>query len=83
MVTLVGVLLSMLSLGDLFPYWTMFTIFVLASFLRFFIRLVYPSVLLYTHRKLCQAINCKPLIRKLKNGNMTPGTMNKDSMDHV
>ena len=77
-ITVVGVVMSMLSLGDLFPYWTMFTIFVLASFIRFFIRLVYPSVLLYTHRKLRQAI--MRLIRKLKRGKiMTPGTMNKDS----
>jgi hypothetical protein len=38
-ITLVGVMISMLSLGDL---WTMFTIFVLASLIRFFVRLVYP-----------------------------------------
>jgi hypothetical protein len=77
-ITLVGVIISMLSLGDLFPYWTMFTIFVLASFLRFLIRLVYPLMLLYTHRKLRRAI--KRLVRELKNGNiMTPGTVNIDS----
>jgi hypothetical protein len=78
MITLLGVIISMLSLGDLFPYWTMFTIFILASFLRFFIRFVYPSVLLYTHRTLRRAI--KRLVRELKNGNIvTPGTVNIDS----
>jgi hypothetical protein len=51
-IIVVGLIISMLPLGDLFPYWIMFINFLLASFLRFFIRLVYPSVLLYTHRKL-------------------------------
>ncbi len=77
-IMLVGLIISMLPLGDLFPYWIMFTNFVIASFLRFFIRLVYPSVLLYTHRKLRRAI--KRLVRELKKGNiMTPGNVNIDS----
>jgi hypothetical protein len=77
-ITLVGVIISMLSLGDLSPYWTMFTIFVLASLIRFFTRLIYPSVLLYTHCTLRRAI--KRLVRELKNGNIvTPGNVNIDS----
>ncbi len=77
-IIVVGLIISMLSLGDLFPYWIMFINFLLASFLRFFIRLVYPSVLLYTHRKLCRAI--KRLVRELKKENvMTPGNVNIDS----
>ncbi len=77
-ITLVGVIISMLSLGDLSPYWIMFTIFVLSSLIRFFTRLVYPSVLLYTHRTLRRAI--KRLVRELKNGNIvTPGNVNIDS----
>ena len=78
-IILVGIIISMLSsLGDLFPYWIMFTNFLLASFLRFFIRLVYPSVLLYTHRKLRRAF--KRLVRDLKNRKfVTPGTVNIDS----
>ena len=77
-ILLVGIIISMLSLGDLFPYWIMFTNFLLASFLHFFIRLVYPSVLLYTHHKLRRAF--KRLVRELKNGNIvTPGNVNIDS----
>ena len=76
--TLVAVLLSMLPLGDLSPYWTMFTTFLLASFLRFFIRFVYPAVLLYTHSTLRRAI--RRLVRELKSGNVvTPGNVNLDS----
>jgi hypothetical protein len=61
-IMVVGLLISMLPLGDLFPYWIMFIKFLLASFLRFFIRLVYPSVLLYTHRKLCRAIKLSIIV---------------------
>ena len=77
-IILVEKIISMLSVGDLFPYWIMFTNFLLASFLRFFIRLIYPSVLLYTHRKLRRAF--KRLVRDLKNRKfVTPGTVNIDS----
>ena len=77
-ITVVGVVLSMLSLGDLFPYWTMFTIFVLASIIRFLVRLIYPAVLLYTHTTLRRAI--RRLVRELKSGNIvTPGNVNLDS----
>ena len=76
-ITVVGVSLSMLSLGDLFPYWTMFTIFVLASIIRFLVRLIYPLMLLYTHTTLRRAI--RRLVRELKSGNVTPGNVNLDS----
>ena len=77
-ITVVGVVLSMLSLGDLFPYWTMFTIFVLASIIRFLVRLIYPAVLLYTHTTLRRGF--RRFVRELKSGNVvTPGNVNLDS----
>ena len=67
----VGAITSMLSLGDLTPYWTAFTNSMLLIFLRFFIRLVYPLVLVYTHAPLRQAI--KRLLARLKNrSNVNP-----------
>ena len=77
-ITVVGVVLSMLSLGDLFPYWTMFTIFLLASIIRFLVRLIYPAVLLYTHTTLRRGF--RRFVRELKSGNIvTPGNVNLDS----
>ena len=67
----VETVISMLSLGDLMPYWILFTNSMLLTFLRFFIRLVYPLVLVYTHTPLRQAI--KRLLDQLKNRNsVTP-----------
>ena len=48
--------MSMLSLGDLLPYWIIFTSSVLFSILRLLIWLPYPLVLLYTRNRLCQAM---------------------------
>ena len=66
---------SMLSLGDLFPYWIAFTNSVLLGVLRFFIRLPYPIVLLNTHTPLRAAV--KGLLDRLKNGNrVIPESLN-------
>ena len=60
----------MLSLGDLLPYWIIFANSILLIGLQFFIRLVYPSVLLYTQTHLRQA-----LINRFKCHNrVNPGT---------
>ena len=67
--------MSMLSLGDLFPYWIVFTNSVLFSVVRFLIRLPYPLVLIYTHTPLRQAV--KGLLDRLRNRNqVTPGSVN-------
>lgn len=63
----VACIISMLSLGVLFPYWIIFTNSVLFSVARFLIRLPYPLILLYTHTSLSQSI--KRLLDRLKNGN--------------
>ena len=74
----VGNILSMLTLGDLFPYWSSFINSVLLIFLRFLIRLVYPLVLLYTHTKLHKAV--KRRLDRLKNRNrVTPCIVNSDT----
>ena len=59
--------ISVFSLGDLFPYWIMFANSILLTVLHFFIRLVYPSVLLYTHTPLRQAV--KRLLNRFKHHN--------------
>ena len=59
--------ISMLSLGDLLPYYITFANSVLFTVLRFFFRLVYPSVLLYTHSHLRQEV--KELLRLFKHVN--------------
>ena len=61
---LVASFISMFSLGDLFPYWIMFANSILLTVLHSFIGLVYPSVLLYTHTPLRQAI--KRLLNRFK-----------------
>ena len=70
--------ISMLSLGDLFPYWIVFINSILFSVLRFLIRLPYPLVLLYTHIPLRQAV--KGLLDQLRNRNrVTPGPVNSNT----
>ena len=59
-----------LSVGDLLPYWIIFADSVLLIGLQFFIRLVYPSVLLYTHTHLRQAL----LNRFKRHNRVNPGT---------
>ena len=59
--------LSMLSLGDLLPYWLLFANSVLLTVLQSSIGLVYPLVLLYTHTPLRQAV--KRLLSRLKHHN--------------
>ena len=51
---LIEILLSMLSLGDLFSYWIVVTNSIVLTFIMFFVQLVYPLVLLYTHTLLRQ-----------------------------
>ena len=66
---------SMLSLGDFFPYWIIFTNSALLSVLRFIIRLPYSLVLLNTHTSLHTAV--KGLLDRLKNRNrVIPGLVN-------
>ena len=78
LVLFVGNVISMLSSSDLFPYWIAFTNSVLLIFLRFFIRLVYPLVLVYTHIPLRNAV--KRLLNRFKGRNrVTPGTVNSDT----
>ena len=70
---LVASLLSMLSLGDLFPYWITFANSILLIFSHSFIGLVYPSVLLYTHTPLRQAV--KSILCRFKRPNhVAPAT---------
>ena len=57
----------MLSLGDLFPYWIVVTNSIVLTFIKLFVRLVYPFVLLYTHTFLRQAV--KKLLSRLKSSN--------------
>ena len=65
--------ISMLSLGDLLPYWIIFAYSMLLVGLQFFIRLVYPLVLLYTHTHLRQAF--KKILNRFKRHNrVNPGT---------
>ena len=53
---LVASLISMLSVGDLFPYWIIVANSNLLTISHSSIGLVYPSVLLYTHIPLRQAV---------------------------
>ena len=70
--------ISMLSPGELFPYWIVFINSILFSILRFLIRLPYLIILLYTHTPLRQAV--KRLLDQLKNKNrVTPGSVNSDT----
>ena len=67
--------MSMLSYSDLLPYWITFTNSVLVTILRFFIRLVYPLMLLYTHSHLRQTV--KRLLDRFKHLNcVIPGLGN-------
>ena len=70
---LVTRVISMLSLGDLLPYWIIVADSMLLIGLHFFIRLVYPLVLLYTHTHLQQAALI--LLNRFKRHNrVSPGT---------
>ena len=62
-ILLVVIIISMLSLGDLFPYWIMFTNFFASQLLiRFFTKLVYPSILLYGGPNLAERRSGGPLV---------------------
>ena len=74
--------MSMLSLGDFFPYWIVFTNSVLFSVVRFLIRLPYPFILLYTHTRLRQAV--KGLLDRLRNRNrVNPGSLNSNTSSSI
>ena len=74
--------ISMLSLGDFFPYWIVFTNSVLFSVVRFLIRLPYPFILLYTHTRLRQA--AKGLLDRLRNRNrVNPGSLNSNTSSSI
>ena len=70
---LVASFILMLSLGDLFPYWIIFANSIMLTVSHSSIGLVYPSVLLYTHTPLRQAV--KRLLLRFKRPNrVNPAT---------
>ena len=75
-------IMSMLPLGDLFPYWIVFTNSLMLSVLRFLIRLTCPLVLFITHTRLRQAV--KGLLDRLRNrSRVNPGSVNSDTSSSI
>ena len=63
-VMLVGTFLVSLSLGEYFPHWIIFIHLELTAVMRIITRLIYPTVLVYSHAPLNRAV--KDLLKRFK-----------------